>query len=260
MRRCLLQNLNDVEADLRAARRISLFLDFDGTLAPLVQDPAQARLDGRTRETLARLRGISRLTTILISGRALSDIRDRVGLEGLIYAGNHGMEICGGGLRFVEATAAARRRELLALSTGLAAGLRDVRGAMVEYKGLTTTVHYRRVAVGERARLVRVVRAAIGPASRSFRLGASEMAMEILPRSGWHKGEAVRWINQRLGAGEVLSLYLGDDLTDENAFRALPGGITVRVGRCTATFARYCVADPPAVLQFLTWLVHHVAP
>lgn len=258
MRRCLLQNLTDVEAGLRTAGRISLFLDFDGTLAPFVQDPAEARLDGGMRETLAQLSGIPRLTTILISGRSLSDIRERVGLEGVIYAGNHGMEICGGGLRFVEATAAARRQELLGLSAELAAELRDIQGAILEYKGLTTTVHYRRVAVGERARLRRVVRAAVAPASRSFRLASSKMALEILPRSGWHKGEAVRWINRRLGEDEVLSLYLGDDLTDENAFRALPGGITVRVGNCTATLARYCVADPPAVREFLSWLVNHV--
>lgn len=258
MRRCLLQNLTDVEAELRTAGRISLFLDFDGTLAPLGQNPAEARLDGQTRETLAQLSGIPRLATILISGRSLSDIRDRVGLEGAIYAGNHGMEISGGGLRFVEATAAARRRELLALSTELAAQLRDIEGAILEYKGLTTTVHYRRVAAGERARLERVVRAAIAPASLSFRLGSSKMALEILPRSGWHKGKAACWINRRLGEGRVLSLYLGDDLTDENAFRALPGGITVRVGTCTATLARYWVADPPAVQEFLRWLANHV--
>jgi trehalose 6-phosphate phosphatase len=178
-------------------------------------------------------------------------------LEGLTYAGNHGLEICGGGFNFIEPTAAAARQQLAQLSRKLAAMLRDIEGTVVEYKGLTTTIHYRQAAVGEIGKIETTVQAAVEEAAISFRTASSKMAIEVVPRTGWHKGKAAVWINQHLG-GKPLSVYLGDDETDEDAFRALPDGITVRVGNSSATSARYRVADPPAVHEFLTRLADYV--
>jgi trehalose 6-phosphate phosphatase len=253
----LFQHSTSVEAHLRAADRISLFLDYDGTLVPFVQNPAQAQLDEQTRETLARISSNRRVSVTIISGRSLSDIHARVGLEGLTYAGNHGLEICGGGLQFIEPTAAALTEELAQLSRRLADELCGIEGAVVEYKGLTTTIHYRQAAVREIGRIEDAVRAAVEQTAESFRTAPSKMAIEVVPRTGWHKGKAAAWINQHLG-GKPLSLFIGDDETDEDAFRALPDGITVRVGSCTDTAARYCVTDPSAVHEFLTWFANHV--
>lgn len=253
----LFQHSTKVEARLRAADKISVLLDYDGTLVPFVKSPERARLDEYTRETLARLSRKRRVAVSIISGRSLADIRARIGLEGLIYAGNHGLEICGGGLQFIEPTAAARREDLAQLSSKLATGLRDIEGAVVECKGLTTTIHYRLAAVREIGRIEDAVQAAVALAPEFFRTAPSKMAVEVVPRTGWNKGQAAGWINHRLG-GKPLSLYIGDDETDEDAFRALPDGITVRVGRYTVTSARYCVPDPVAVYDFLTWLADHV--
>lgn len=254
---CLFQHSTNIEADLRAADRVSLFLDYDGTLVPFVRNPAEAQLDEQTRETLARISRKRGVAVTIISGRSLSDIHARIGLEGVTYAGNHGLEICGGGLRFIEPTAAARSDELAQLSTRLAADLRRFAGTVVEYKGLTTTIHYRQAAVREIGKIEDTVRAALQHAADSFRAASSKMAIEVVPRTGWHKGKAAAWINQHLG-GNPLSLFIGDDETDEDAFRALPEAITVRVGSCTVTAARYWVADPSAVHDFLTWLGDHV--
>lgn len=254
---CLFQHSTSVAAYLRAADRISLFLDYDGTLVPFVQNPAEAQLDEQTRETLARISSKSRVAVTVISGRSLADIHARINLAGLIYAGNHGLEICGGGLLFIEPTAAARKEELAQLSRRLAADLRGIEGAVVEYKGLTTTIHYRQAAVREIGKIENTVESAVERTPESFCTASSKMAIEVVPRTGWHKGKAAAWINQRLG-GKPLSLFMGDDETDEDAFRALPDGITVRVGGCTGTAARYCVADPSAVHEFLTWLADHV--
>jgi len=254
---CLFQHFTNIETDLRAADRVSLFLDYDGTLVPFVPNPTEPRLDGNTRQTLEQISGQRGVAVTIISGRSVSDIHTRIGLEGVIIAGNHGLEICGGGLRFIEPTAAARRGELAQLSRRLAADLRRIAGTVVEYKGLTTTIHYRQAAVREIGKIEDTVRAALQHAADSFRTASSKMAIEVAPRSGWHKGKAAAWINQHLG-GHPLSLFIGDDETDEDAFRAVPDGITVKVGRGTATAARYYVADPSAVHEFLTWLGDHV--
>lgn len=253
---CLFQHSTSVEAELRAAGKISVFLDYDGTLVPFVQNPAKAQLDEQTRETLARISRKRLVAVTIISGRSVSDIHARVGLEGLTYAGNHGLEICGNGFNFIEPTAGAARQQLAQLSRKLAAVLRDIDGTVVEYKGLTTTIHYRQAATREIGRIESAVQAEVA-AANLFRTAPSKMAIEVVPRTGWHKGKAAIWINERLG-GKPLSVYLGDDETDEDAFRALPDGITARVGSCPATSARYRVADADAVHEFLTWLVDHV--
>ncbi|HYM07730.1 MAG TPA: trehalose-phosphatase [Terriglobales bacterium] len=236
-----------------------LFLDFDGTLVPLVQHPTKALLDGSTRETLARISRNSRIITTIISGRSLSDICGRIGLEGIVYAGNHGLEICGPQLRFMEPAAAARREELAHLSERLAAKLRHIEGAIVQFKGLTTSVHYRSAAPEDITRIETAIKAAIASALASFRLAPSKMAFEIIPQTGWDKGKAVCWIEQHFGDGNALSIYLGDDVTDEDAFKVLPHGITVKVGDFAATAAKYWLADPPAVHEFLTWMTLHVS-
>jgi len=255
----LFLDLSKVEERIRAASRISLFLDFDGTLAPLGDHPANARLAGQTREAINRIVRLDRVVTTIISGRALADISSRIGLDNIIYAGNHGLEICGRKLHFTEPTAAERRPELQEISSQVTESLRSMPCAVVEHKGLTTTVHYRGATSREVTRIQDAVRAIVAPAASSFRVSMGKMAFEIVPRTGWHKGTAVRWINRCLNQEDLLSTYLGDDRSDEDAFRALPDGITIKVGDFTLTAARYHLADPPEVQKFLVWLANHVS-
>ena len=254
----LFQELYKIEERIRAAAKVSLFLDFDGTLALLKEHPADAQLDTPTRETLSRISHNERIITTIISGRAASDLRSRVGVENLIYAGNHGLEIRGRQFSFLEPTAAARQDELRRLSTELAARLEPIAGAVVENKGLTASVHYRGAPVRELTRIENTIRALTSPIAEAFVVRPGKMAFEIVPRTGWHKGSAVLWINQHIGNENTLPIYVGDDTTDEDAFGALPEGITVKVGSFTVTSARYYVADPPAVHEFLIWLANNV--
>ncbi len=246
----------DVERQIQEAASIALFLDFDGTLTPLVSDPAGAELDERVRQTLAAISQNDRAVVAIVSGRALDRLLAYVGLPDLIYAGNHGLEIEGRGLSFVEPAAAAARGKLQAITQTLEAELRPVPGAFVEYKGLTTSVHYRNVAETDRARVERTVRDAMAPASDTFRLATGKLLWEVLPKTDWNKGSAVRWILDRIGE-EPLSICFGDDRTDEDAFRALPDGLTFKVGCEGGTDAKYRVAGPAAVEEFLEWLAIH---
>lgn len=245
--------VSDVRNRAGAASSISLFLDFDGTLVPIAADPKVPRLDPSTAETLKLLSRRGSLTTTIISGRAVEDLYVRIRLEGLIYAGNHGLEIFGHGLRFVEPVAAARRFQLERLCEQLTEKLQSVPGALVEYKGLTASVHYRRATTEGGGRIQEAVYALTAPYGAQFRINPGRKVFEIVPRTNWHKGAAVHWINNHFDR-DALTIYLGDDTTDEDAFAALPEAITIKVGSVPASCARYLVPDPATVHEFLLWL------
>jgi trehalose 6-phosphate phosphatase len=120
-------------------------LDFDGTLAPIVPHPDDAALPEATREVLAALARRADTRVALVSGRSLADLRQRVDVADAHYAGNHGMEIDGPGVERLHPGAAAARTVLTEVARDLSGHLADVDGVVVEDKGLTLSMHYRRV-------------------------------------------------------------------------------------------------------------------
>ncbi|MCI0695162.1 trehalose-phosphatase [candidate division KSB1 bacterium] len=255
MSRLLLENLSEINRQISAAPHILLFTDFDGTLTPIGEHPHAAQLAPETKTLLEQLFRQSNMTLAVISGRALADIQTRVGIEGLVYAGNHGLEICGPGFHFIDPEAAAQREALQQLAEKLSARMQAIAGACVENKGLTVSIHFRQVADKLVDQVVRVVRATVTPRHRQWQLTVGKMVYEIRPRVDWHKGAALHWIKDRVGKPKALTIYLGDDFTDEDAFAALPDGITVKVGHAEETLAKFCVANPAEVQQFLQWLL-----
>jgi len=248
-------HLTEIWASVSSAREISLFLDFDGTLTPITESPAEARLSRRMRRTLEALSARDDVLLVLISGRALSDLRERTEITGIVYAGNHGLEISGRGVEFVEPFAETRSRFLLPLCEDLEKSLRAVTGASVERKRLTASVHYRRAAAEQAPEIERIVRTSVARAASLFRIDAGKMVWEIVPRTHWHKGAAISWINSRLTGRETLSVIMGDDATDETGFQLAPEDITVHVGRPQGTSAKYYVGNTAGVHEFLTGLL-----
>jgi trehalose 6-phosphate phosphatase len=256
--------LAEIRERVRKAGALSLFLDFDGTLAPIVNDPADAWLGPEVRRRLTALAARDDTLVAIVSGRALADLRLRVGIASAIYAGNHGLEISGpdiGGkpVCFVEPCAFARREPLRRICDNLTAALAHIPGARVENKVLTASVHYRQAAAGETHHITEIVHRELARGSglsqgRHFHVNHGKMVLEIVPRTGWHKGAAVGWINARLAMPGAQSIYIGDDRTDEDAFARMTEEITVRVGRSAGTSARYFVKDPARVHAFLEWL------
>jgi trehalose 6-phosphate phosphatase len=244
----------EIERRIRAREPISLFLDFDGTLAPIVPDPVDARLDASVRRAIDRLSRRRNLNVTVISGRALIDLQARIALPYLIYAGNHGFEIKGPGLRFMQPTAGALRPELQDLCMRLAVSLRSIAGAYVENKGLTASVHYRQADPHDVARIEEIVLATVQNNAARFRVSPGNQVFEILPLADWNKGAAVNWIHDQLGGNPPFTIYLGDDSTDEAAFRVLAGSITVKIGALDPTSAQYHALGPAQVRDFLLWL------
>lgn len=238
-------------------RRLAVFLDYDGTLTPIVARPELAVLSEPMRETLRSL--ADHCTVAVVSGRGRADVENLVGLDSLIYAGSHGFEIQGAkgetlhheeGAEFVPLIAAAAEK--------LEAALGGIDGVIVEPKTYALAVHYRQVAEEAVPRVEREVDAVVGAEPRLRKTGGKKV-FEVRPAMDWDKGRALQWLLQalHLDGEDVLPVYLGDDETDEDAFRVLVGtGLGVLVAdRPVASTARYRLNDPDEVKIFLEKLI-----
>lgn len=233
-------------------KRLALFLDYDGTLTPIVKRPEDAVLSASVRvllESLAR-----RATVAIVSGRDLADVQDRVGLVDLAYAGSHGFDITGpAGLRMQHEEAKLCLPELDRAEATLRKGLDEIEGALVERKRFAIAIHYRLVAEEAVVRIEQTV-GKVGDAHPKLRRKAGKKIFELQPDVDWHKGRAVQWLIDQLGLAQegVLPVYIGDDVTDEDAFEALKGtGLGIRVGAPhEPTKADYLLRDVEELEEF----------
>jgi trehalose 6-phosphate synthase/phosphatase len=242
---------------------LCLFLDYDGTLSPLVAHPSKAKLSKEMRTALDACVERDDTEVAIVSGRALDDVAKMVNRSDVIYAGNHGLEIEGPGLEVFhhEDLIHYRRR-----SDSLAAELEavEVDGAWTEAKGPTLTFHYREAPEEKRAALVEEARRIMTEAGYQPR--DAHLAVEARPPIGWDKGRAVlhilRCLYGRAWSERVRVIYVGDDQTDEDAFRFLAGlAITFRVGKAeTLTAAARRLPNVDAVRTLLEWLARRPAP
>jgi trehalose 6-phosphate phosphatase len=254
MSRFLFDHLDELARRIETARTLALFLDFDGTLVPLQDSPDKVQLPARLRKRLLALSNRENWIVAVVSGRQRSDLQERVGVPGLVYAGNHGLEISGPGFVFIEPTAIGYRDKILEFAKVLENRIKEIPDAWLEDKGLTLSIHSRLVAPNQADDLRRIVHAALENASHPFLLTTGDHVYEIRPRVDWDKGAAVRWIRERMGMPDALSIYIGDDRTDEDAFAALPEGITIKVGETTESSAGFHLPGPAEVERFLDWL------
>ena len=242
--------------------RLALFLDYDGTLAPIVGHASQARLSTGMHEALLACLAREDTEVTIVSGRALPDLRSRLALPGLGYAANHGLEIEGPGLaRFAHPDLACFEERARALAGALHEI--DEPGVWLEEKGASLSLHYREAPPGARDRIAERAREMIGRAG--FQAREALCAVEARPPSGWDKGRAVFHVLRARHGPEwpehVGVVYVGDDETDEDAFRALSGlASTFRVGPADRpTAARRRLPDPEAVETMLRWVAERPA-
>lgn len=245
----------DAASILREAgdRGLALFLDYDGTLTPIVERPEDALLADETRAVLRRL--AQRHAVAIVSGRDLEDVRQRVGIEGLHYAGSHGFDIAGPRGSHAHEAARAAAPQLAAAAADVERATARLPGVQLERKRFTLAVHYRRAHEAD----VPAVREAVARAQArhpALRVTSGKKVFELRPDVHWDKGRAVLWLIETLGLQDALPVYIGDDVTDEDAFRALAGrgvGIAVHDAPQT-TAAQYTLRDPDEVRALLAGL------
>jgi alpha,alpha-trehalase len=234
-------------------RRIAVFLDYDGTLTPIVDTPQKALLSDSMRTAVSRL--AQSCTIGIISGRDMKDVRAKVGIKGIIYAGSHGFDIAGPekdrilmqqGKGYLPALDKAERL--------LKAGLKTISGAEVERKRFAIAVHYRNIQRG-RVGAVKLAVDKVAHAVPGLRKSRGKKIFELRPRMSWHKGKALLWILAalELSGPAALPIYIGDDTTDEDAFKALQdrgvGIVVAEIPRVSA--AAWRLNNPSEVEAFL---------
>lgn len=246
--------------DLSAKKKI-LFLDFDGTLSKIVKQPQEAKLEPRIRLLLRKVAKDRKFRIAIISGRALEDVKNKVGIRDIVYAGNHGLEIKGPGIKFSTPRLEKFRVTLKRLKKSLIRQLGGIKGVLIEDKGLTLSVHYRLV----RKRGLAPFKAAFAGATAGYTAGKKikirpgKKVFEIRPPLLWDKGKVALWLLDRWKfsskSDDSIVVYIGDDLTDEDAFRALAAkAVTAVVGRREDSAAGYYLNNVGEVAKFLKML------
>ena len=243
---------------LRQAGRVLLLFDYDGTLTPIVERPEMAVLDPETRALLAGLSQDKRFLLGIISGRSLDDVRGRVGISGLVYAGNHGLEIQGPGLDFTHPAADELRETQGRVYARLRQELVDAPGVILEDKGLTLSLHYRLTPCEYVDNVEEMFAATVAPflAEGHVEVGRGKKVLAVRPRVPWNKGTAIAKIKETYGSS-LVTIFFGDDVTDEDGFAVVQegGGIAVMVGPAgQPTRAMYRVDSPQEVVETLQLL------
>ncbi|WVZ64763.1 hypothetical protein U9M48_014238 [Paspalum notatum var. saurae] len=268
-------------------KRIVMFLDYDGTLSPIVDDPDAAFMSETMRMAVRSV--AKHFPTAIVSGRCRDKVFEFVKLAELYYAGSHGMDIKGpaaakppssssssssrghakaarnhnankgGGVVFQPAS------EFLPMIEEVHARLvettRGIPGAMVENNKFCVSVHFRRVDEKLWAELSESVKAVLREYPK-LRLTQGRMVLEVRPTIKWDKGKALEFLLDSLGFADhttVLPVYIGDDRTDEDAFKVLRRrghGVGILVSKHPKeTNASYSLQEPAEVMEFLLRLV-----
>ena len=234
-------------------KQLVIFLDYDGTLSPIVTRPEDAHLSDRMRAALQAVAQHHKVA--VVSGRGLDDVRQRIALDDLYYAGSHGFEIATpDGQCHSYDPAQTFLADLDAAEQTLHERLDDIAGTQIERKRFAVAVHYRRVHDGD-AKAVATIVNDVQEANRRLRLTGGKKVFELRPELDWHKGKALSWLLEimELRRDQVLPIYIGDDVTDEDAFAALgPDGVGIRVDdEPQPTRATYQLANVEAVCTLL---------
>lgn len=249
---------DEVEERLRG-RYIMLFLDYDGTLTPIVGRPEMARLAPNVKNILRELARQEGIKVVVISGRSLSNLEKRIRIPSLIYVGNHGFELHGPRIRHVHPSAADSRQLLRTITGRLKKAYDTLPGIVVENKTFTVSIHYRQLAPEKVDFAKFLLLKEIGQHLGKSRVVLTEgkKVWEVRPAIEWDKGKTVLWLFARVlfsARKRVTAVYVGDDLTDEDAFRALKHrglGVKVTDNPTEATEAAYYLDSPDEVFEFL---------
>ena len=253
MKRHLFDFLEEITNRIKTYSHVLLFLDYDGTLVPICRDPSLAKLSSERKKLLRTLSKIPWLSTGIISGRPLKEVRKLVGIKEICYAGNHGFEILFRGKNWVHPELKGFESKLGRVALGLKNFTRGIKGVLVEDKKLTVSVHYRNLDGKSPGSILRIVSRVVEPYPGIFTISRGKKVYEVRPSIKWGKGKAVVKLSQLFDPKtRPLKMYIGDDQTDEDAFKVLgKGDISIRVGYKKTSKARYFCRGSGDVSRFL---------
>jgi len=203
-------------------KKLVFFLDYDGTLTPIVASPELAVISQEMKQAVIELSKIH--TVAVVSGRMREDVQNLVGIKGIFYAGSHGFDIKGpGGFTMIHPIAEKTIPLVSEIIEQLKQTLQDMEGVLIEEKKFSVAVHYRNLKKQENLPFIEKTVNDIIQQHNQLRLLKGKKVFEILPNIDWDKGKAVRWIMNALEIpwDKTSVFYIGDDTTDEYAFRTV---------------------------------------
>ncbi|CAI0546683.1 unnamed protein product [Linum tenue] len=244
-------------------KKIVVFLDYDGTLSPIVDDPNSAFMSDEMR---AAVREVAKcFPTAIISGRSREKVKEFVQLSNVYYAGSHGMDImapprpvksCEGNTPTVVMDKKGTEVLFQPILTELEEETAKIKGAMVEDNRFCVSVHFRHVKDEVKHHHLLVKKLSVQKQNSSL-INSKAQVMEIRPTIEWDKGHAVEYFLETLGLSnsDVLPVYIGEDRTDEDAFKVIQrrgqGYPIIVTSIPKDTKASYSLIDPSEVLTFL---------
>lgn len=240
--------------------RVFIFLDYDGTLAPIVREPKAAKLPSATKKTLRQLAGKKKFILGVVSGRLLSDIKKRLGLKNIVYAGSHGLEIEYKKKRLLPKDKLQTKSKLVLkkAKSQLAKNLKGISGVILEDKGLILAVHYRKVALTKQKRVVKIFKELSKPflSTKLLKIGSGKKVLELRPNIAFTKADSVNFFHKKFKKTKNdLTLFFGDDLTDEDVFKILKKpDLGVRIGLNRSSQAKYYLSTPKQLSQYLRYI------
>lgn len=251
----LWKSLDIIEKRLKSSARVLLLLDYDGTLSKIATTPQKAVFPQKTKVLLEKLTLTKQITVGIVSGRAISDIKKHVGISHIIYAGNHGLEWEIDGTTHVVPQINKALAMYIPILSGIKAFEGQYKGVYIEDKKLTISVHYRLLDKKSYPAFSRAFHFFIQPYLDSSRvkLIKGKKVYDVKPNIEWGKGGFVNWLIKRR-KNPTLTIYIGDDKTDEDVFATLKNAITVKVGKSKSE-ASYYLKNPADTLRFLEWML-----
>ena len=229
---------------------IFMFLDYDGTLTPIVETPDKAVISDEMCSLLIKLKEY--IPVAVISGRALKDVKERVGIDDIVYAGNHGAEIWDGKKEIISQGSTENRRLLEGVLEKLKKETSYIKGVLMEDKGITASLHFRNVNVRQVGDVFGIFEKIAQEHEENFRFIIGKKVFEIRPVNIWNKGDAVSWMIENMGKSK-FPVYIGDDTTDEDAYDVLKNkGLSVSIGG--SANADYYIQNQGEVKDFLAML------
>jgi len=236
------------------SQRIYLFLDYDGTLTPIRKQPSSAVLSGSMKNLLSELNTRQNIKVIIVTGRSYKNVKKLSGLKNIPVASNHGFHINSEKINWRHPAIKNILPVLQDVTLLLRKSLKQFPSALIEDKGITVSVHYRNVENKFATLIKEIVIKAVKPYSGKLKITYGKKVLEIRPAVEWNKGLAVLKILKLFGlkTSNSIMFYIGDDTTDEDAFKILRNmAITIRVGNSSVTKAKYNVKNTKEVQSIL---------
>ncbi|MCF7894213.1 MAG: trehalose-phosphatase [Candidatus Omnitrophica bacterium] len=211
-----------VKDALFSKEKIIFFLDYDGTLTPIVERPDMAKISDSMQDTVKKL--AQKFPVSIVSGRMREDVQSLVGIKDLFYAGSHGFDIKGPNFEVIQPKAKEVIPLVTKIITDLHSKLDKIEGVIIEEKKFSVAVHYRLVKEEDEIKKIKeLVDSIISNNKENLKLLSGKKVFELLPNMEWDKGKAIRWITESMKVDwQTTSIvYIGDDTTDEYAFSAI---------------------------------------